>query len=191
MFVVRGGSVRDPGLKGRFQGVCCFRSRATMPRFAAVMAHRSIPHPAPKLANGHAQRCLGHRPLDTSQRSQLCSRMHSQCIRRSPLADESGFNLQGKNLHSLGCSGGKASQTPSFTVHDRGNAQGQGQRPSTQWFHPQEPRCKTSRSLPIQQEPHPPTTSPIPQSAGQHDTRPSQHSRLPHRALSCSIGRNN
>jgi len=58
-----------------------------MPPVAAVMGLPSMPHPAPKLANGEAQRCLGHRPMDSGQRSQICSWVHSQCVRRSSLAD--------------------------------------------------------------------------------------------------------
>jgi hypothetical protein len=47
--------------------------RAASPPFAAVMAHRSMPRPTMKLANGKPQRNLGHRPLDAGQRSQSCS----------------------------------------------------------------------------------------------------------------------
>ena len=42
---------------------------SAMPPVAAVMAHRSMPRPTLKLANGEPHRNLGHRPMDAVQRS--------------------------------------------------------------------------------------------------------------------------
>jgi hypothetical protein len=91
-----------------------------MPPFAAVMAHGTMPRPAPKLANGQTQlslaitrwtRVRGHKSVPEFTANAFVDhhwRIGAVSICRP------------KSLNSLGCSGGKASQTTNFMGNDTG-----------------------------------------------------------------------
>ena len=93
-----------------------------MPPFAAVMAHGTMPRPAPKLANGQTQlslaitrwtRVRGHKSVPEFTANPFVDhhwRIGAVSICRP------------KSLNSLGCSGGKASQTTNFMGSDKGES---------------------------------------------------------------------
>ena len=113
-------SVCDSGPKSCFPVVQ--GAALAMPPFAAVMAHGTMPRPAPKLANGQTQlslaitrwtRVRGHKSVPEFTANAFVDhhwRIGAVSICRP------------KSLNSLGCSGGKASQTTNFMRNDKAKA---------------------------------------------------------------------
>ena len=85
-----------------------------LPPFAAVMALRTLPRPAPKLANGHTQRSLGIARSTRIRAPEVVPEFTAKAFadhhRRIRLASR----CEPKTMDTLGCSGGKPWQTPHF-----------------------------------------------------------------------------
>ncbi len=103
-----------------------------MPPFTAVMAHGTMPRPAPKLANGQTQLSLAITRWTRVRGPKSVPEFTAKAFADHHWRIGAVSICRPKSLNSLGCSGGKASQTTNFMGNDKAKAHATGGRPQRQ-----------------------------------------------------------